>query len=157
MEKAVKARVKAAWSVMLYGVETWQMMEKIENILKHCDRRMLRCMAGMRWTDMVCSEEVANRCGLAEIQVRMRQRRLQWFGHVRREKEGGGLRMVEEMIVPGAMPRGRPRRTWRETVERDMKSLGIKEELAMDRAGWKRVISESNPSREGKRDYKRIG
>ena len=53
--------------------------------------------------------------------------------------------MVEEMSVQGVMPAGRPRRTWRDTVEVDMKSLGIGEELAMDRAGWRRVISKSNP------------
>ena len=174
VERAVRARVTAAWnawremesllknrhiplkirgsvyescvrSVMLYGAETWRMTEGIEDILKRCDRRMLRYMAGVRLIDMVHSKEVAKRCGLAEIQEKMRQRRLQWFGHVRREKEGGGLKMVEEMSVQGVMPAGRPRRTWRDTVEVDMKSLGIGEELAMDRAGWRRVISKSNP------------
>jgi len=29
------------------------------------------------------------------IQDKLRQRRLQWFGHVRREMEGGVLRLVE--------------------------------------------------------------
>ena len=131
---------------MLHGAETWQMKKRIENILRRCDRRMLRYMAGVSWADRIPSVEVAKRCGLTDIQGKMRQRRLQWFGHVRREKEGGGLRRVEEMRVPGVMPVGRPKRTWRETVESDMEKLGISEELAMDRAGWRRVISKSNPS-----------
>ena len=67
------------------------------------------------------------------------------FGNVRREKDGGGLRRVEEMEVLGGMPAGRPKRTWRETVKSDMEKLGISEELAMDRAGRRRVISKYNP------------
>ena len=55
------------------------------------------------------------------------------------------------MEVLGDMPAGRPKRTWRETVESEMEKLGISEELAMGRAGWRRVISKSNPSREGKK------
>ena len=38
----------------------------------------------------------------------------------------------------------------KETVKSDMETLGISEELAMDRAGWRRVISKSNPMREEK-------
>ena len=58
---------------------------------------------------------------------------------------GGGLGRVEEMRVPGVMKVGRPKRTRRETVESDIEKLGISEELAMDRAGWRRVISKSDP------------
>ena len=77
MEKAVRARVGAAWkkwrdmvgmltdrrtplriqgsayescvrSVMLYGSETWAMTKKDEDILRKCDRRMLRYMARVK-------------------------------------------------------------------------------------------------------------
>ena len=130
VEKAVRARVAAAWtkwremasllinrsiplkvrasvyescvrSVMLYGAETWAMTGRMEDILKSCDRRMLRYMAGVKWQDRVSSEEIAKRCGVKEIETKIRQRRLRWFGHVRREAEGGVLRLVEEMEVPG--------------------------------------------------------
>lgn len=47
----------------------------------------------------VDSKEVAKTWGLTEIQVKTRQRKLQWFGHVRRE-EG----LVEDMNVPGVRP-----------------------------------------------------
>jgi len=74
-------------SAMLYGAETWQMKKRIENIMKQCDRRMLRYMTGVSWADRIPSVDVAKICGLTDIQGKMRQRRLQWFGHVRREKE----------------------------------------------------------------------
>jgi len=50
----------------------------------------------VRWQDKISSEEVAKRCGLKMIQDKLRQKRLH-SGHVRRETEGGVLRLVEEM------------------------------------------------------------
>jgi len=72
---------------LLYGAVTWALTEKLEDILKSCDSRMLRYMAGMRWQDRISCEEVAKRCGLKMIQNKLRKRRLQWFGHVRKETE----------------------------------------------------------------------
>jgi len=51
-------------SVMLYGAETWDLIGKLEDILKSCDSRMLRYMVRVRWQDRISSEEVAKRCGL---------------------------------------------------------------------------------------------
>jgi len=72
----------------------WALTVKLEDSLKSCDSRMLRYMARVRWQDRISSEEVAKRCGLKMIQDKLRQKRLQWFGHVRRETEGGVLRLV---------------------------------------------------------------
>ena len=71
------------------------MTKKDEDIMRKCDRRMLRYMARKKWQDGVSSEEVAKRCGLGDILERTRQGRLQWFGHVRRKGEEGVLRKVK--------------------------------------------------------------
>ena len=92
--------------VMLYGSETWAMTKKDEDKLRKWYRRMLRYMARVKWQDGVSSEEVARRCGLE----RARQRRLQWFGHVRREGEEV-LRKVEKIQVIGNSLPGRPNGT----------------------------------------------
>ena len=84
---------------MLYGSETWAMTQRDENILRKCDRRMLRYRARVIWQDGISSEEVVRRCGLGDILERARQVRLQWFGHVRREGEEGALRKVKKMQV----------------------------------------------------------
>ena len=41
----------------------------------------------------------------------MRQRRLQWLGHVKTEEESGMLRLVEEVEVLGKSEAGRPKKT----------------------------------------------
>jgi len=87
-------------SVMLCGTETWALTGKLEEILKSCDSRMLRYMARVR-QGRIFSEEVVKKCDLKMIQDKLRQLRLQWFGHLRRVTEGGVLKFVEEMEVSG--------------------------------------------------------
>ena len=60
-----------------------------EEIMRKCDRRMLIYTTDVKWQDGVSSEEVAKRCGFGDIQERIRQERLHWFGYVRREGEEG--------------------------------------------------------------------
>jgi len=36
--------------------------------------------------------------------------------------------------------RGRPKKTWRENVEKDCKACGLNREDAMDRSRWRRQI-----------------
>ncbi len=55
------------------------------------------------------------------------------------------LGMVEEVEVEGRKPVGRPRKTWRRCVERDLKRLGLCEEMAQDRREWRGVISRPAP------------
>ena len=42
--------------------------------------------------------------------------------------------------VEGARPRGRPKKTWREIVEKDCEACGLNKEDAMDRIRWKKQI-----------------
>ena len=86
-------------SVLLYGAETWAMTTKLENVLKTCDYRMMRYMAGVKWQDRISNEEVVERCGIKDMQHSLRHRRLQWFGHVKRRKESEVLRKVNDMEI----------------------------------------------------------
>ena len=46
--------------------------------------------------------------------------------------------------VEGARPRGRPKKTWREIVEKDCKACGLNREDAMDRSRWRKQIGMIN-------------
>ena len=173
VERAVRQRVAAAWrqwremaslltnrgiplksragvyeacirSVLLYGSETWALSGRLLGVLRTCDRRMLRYMAGVGWQDGVTSGEVAERCGIKELELKLRQGRLRWFGHVRRS-EDSTAHMVEEMEVAGRRPAGRPKQTWWRCVQRDLDQLGVSEELVQDRREWRRVIARPTP------------
>ena len=43
-------------------------------------------------------------------------------------------------FVSVAMKKGRPKKTWREIVEKDCKASGLNREDAMDRSRWRKQI-----------------
>jgi len=97
--------------------------------------------------DRFSSEVVAKRCGLKMIQDKLRHIRLQWFGHVRRETEGGVLEMSgRNGSVGGKKKAGRPRKTWKDIMKRDLKLLGVDENVALDRRKWRKIITSLTPT-----------
>ena len=75
------------------------------------DRRMLRYMAGVKWQARRSSSEVAEMCGVEDLSVRLRQKRLRWSRHVKRA-EGDVLGEVGAVSVGGRWSAGRPRKKW---------------------------------------------
>jgi len=55
-------------------------------------------------------------------------------GHVLRKEDNDWVKKCMEYEVEGARPRGRPKKTWREIVEKDCKASGLNREDAMDRS-----------------------
>ena len=174
VERAVRMRVAAAWrkwreiaslllnrsiplrhrgrvydacvrSVLLYGSEGWPMTDRIQGIVTSCDRRILRYMAGVSLRDRFRSEEAARRCAVDAVETVMRERRLRWFGHVRRREEEDPVRRVMDLEVEGRRPPGRPRKTWKKTVEEDMRLVGVREEDALDRGRWRAMTKRQTP------------
>jgi len=45
-----------------------------------------------------------------------------------------------EYEVEGSRPRGGPKRTWKEVVQKDCQAHNLNKEDAMDRGIWKRLI-----------------
>ena len=72
---------------------------------------------------------------MLEISDAAGTRRVQWFGHVERRREGEVLSQVE-----GRRLRGRPKKSCMELIEDDMIIMGLDETLAGDRQRWKKVV-----------------
>jgi len=45
-----------------------------------------------------------------------------------------------EYEVEGSRPRGKPKRTWREVVQKDCHTRNLKREDGVDRGRWKKLI-----------------
>ena len=54
-----------------------------------------------------------------------------------------GKRM-RQMVV-GKRKRGRPKRRWQDCIDDDLKGLGVREEDALDRREWRRIIRTGDP------------
>jgi len=57
----------------------------------------------------------------------IQQNRLQWYGHVLQKEDNEWVKKCMEYEVEGARPRGRPKKTWREIVEKDLSGTYIKQ------------------------------
>lgn len=86
----------------------------------------------MTWKDRLSSDEVVKRLCLKEFKWKMKYRRFQWFGNVKRDAEGGVLRVLDDMEVAGKRKAGRPKKTRGDTVsEEDKEILGVDEKMTI--------------------------
>ena len=83
---------------------------------------------------------------VVEISKKLQERRLQWLGHVERRDENYVGWRVREIEVAGGRKRGRPEKTWKNCVIKDMREKGVSLEDAQDRDIWKRLIKNVDPA-----------
>ena len=62
----------------------------------------------------------------------VQQNRLRWYGHVLRKDDNDWVKKCMEYEVVGSRPRGRPKRTWLEVVQRDCQVRGLSKDDAME-------------------------
>lgn len=169
VESAVRARIKKAWykfrelgtiltmqglslkvkgrvcdscvrSTLLYGSETWAV--KVEQVqrMERTEMQMVRWMCGVKLRDRIPNEELRGRMGIESVKEALVRRRLRWWGHIERREESNWLKRCQMIAVSGKRPLGRPKKSWREVVKRDIKDWGLKEGWARDRIQWRRVL-----------------
>jgi len=59
---------------------------------------------------------------------------------VLRKEDNGWMKKCMAYEVEGARPRGRPKKTWREIVEKDCQARKLNRKDAMDRNRWRKQI-----------------
>ena len=90
----------------MYGAEYWTVRKKEEQILEKTEMRMLRRIKGVTQRDNVKTVDIRKELGVNNIQEKVREIRLSWYGHMQRMEESNEVRTVVDMIVPGKIPRG---------------------------------------------------
>jgi len=102
--------------------------------------RMVRWMCNVKVNDRVPSKEFRERLGIDDITLVLQQNRLRWYGHVLRKEDTDWVKKCMEYEVEGSRPRGRPKRTQTEVVQKDCQARSLNREDAMDRGRWKKLI-----------------
>jgi len=59
---------------------------------------------------------------------------------VLRKEDADWMKKYMEYEIEGCRPRGRPKRTWREVVQKDCQARNLKREDAIDRGSLKKLI-----------------
>ena len=67
--------------------------------------------------------------------------RMSWLGNLERMEEG----RIPKKIFTVTRREGRPRKSWKEEVERDLQVLGVRRgrELVADRKQWKDIVRQA--------------
>ena len=119
-------------SSMLHGSETWPVRKENEVALQRAEMRMVRWMCNVKVKEKrVPSKEIRERLGIDIILI-LQQNRLRWYGHVLRKEDTGWVKNCMEYEVKGSRPRGRPKRTWKEVVQKDCQARNLNKEDTMD-------------------------
>ena len=80
-------------SAMLYGSETWCLMENEMIIVRRTKRAMMRSMCGVKLVDRKNAADLMKMLGLKETLDKMAQANgVRWYGHVVRRNEGSILK-----------------------------------------------------------------
>ena len=86
------------------------------------------------------NEEILEEAGVMPIKDLMRKKRMQWYGHVCRREPEEDIRMVYNLRVEGKRSRGRPKQRWSDTVNSDLRWLGLENEDPGDRMRWRSLV-----------------
>jgi len=73
--------------------------------------------------------------------------RISWLGHLERMEEDRMPKKIFTQELVGTRQRGRPRKGWREEVERDFQVLGVRRwrQLVIDRDKWRGIVRQAKP------------
>jgi len=71
--------------------------------------------------------------------------RISWLGHQERMEDDRMPEKIFTQEVVGTRRRGRPRKRWKEEVDRDLQELGVRRwrELVADRKKWKDIVRQA--------------
>ena len=110
--------------VLLYCCETWELTVADEMRLRGVERRMIRMMCGVRLVDRVSTDVLRDRVGVVvTTKDFIIQRRLRWYGHVICRDISSQIREVMEHEIPGKRKKGRPRKSWEESIKKDLERI----------------------------------
>jgi hypothetical protein len=85
--------------------------------------------------------------GVAPIVEKLVENRLRWFGHVERRPIDAVVRRVDQMEKSQVKRgRGRPKKTSRETIRKDLEVNELDPNMVFDRALWCHLIHVADPT-----------
>lgn len=131
-------------STLLYGSETWHTNQKNINKIQVFLNKCLRSICKIFWPRRISNDELWQITREQPVIVQIRRRKWRWIGHTIRRPAQTIARQALEWNPQGKRSVGRPRITWRRTVEKEIKDSGktwaqIKQ-MANNRVRWRGYV-----------------
>ena len=134
--------------VLLYVAELWRVTGTDDLRLDGFHRVCLKVMK-IRWPMKISNEELYRLTSTKPVSETIRERRWRYIGHILRREPSSHVRVALTWKPEGRRKKGRPKETWRRTVEREMKTTfgwnGWREadQVAQDREMWRQTYRAS--------------
>jgi len=114
--------VHSVISVLLYACETWKTTNQITRRLQIFVNKCLRRIMNIKWTNMITNEELWIIIHQKSIENQIKRRKWNWIGNTLRKETGATEKTTLDWNPQGHRRRGRPKRTWRRTIEDEIRS-----------------------------------
>ena len=127
----------------MYGAEVWQLPTREINKILSTEMDALRRSARKSKMERIKNEHIKETVGVKGkpdvIDIR-EQKRLQWYGHVKRMPEERIPKLIMDLIPRERRKRGRPRKTWMEGVQAAMTTRHLEPDQWRNREEWRLVF-----------------
>ncbi|XP_062609873.1 uncharacterized protein LOC134271677 [Saccostrea cucullata] len=133
-------------SVLLYCAELWRTTEKDDEKLDTFHRKCLRRILKIHWPEKITNQQLYERTRAIPLSCTIKRKRWRWIGHILRREENSHIRTALTWAPEGKRRRGRPKNTWRRSVEREREELGWNswkegQVVASDRRKWRSLLN----------------
>ena len=95
----------------------------------------------IKWTDKITNEELWRITKQKPIEIQIKRRKWNWIGHTLRKEAAAIKKTALDCNSQGYRRRGRLKRTWRRTIEDEIRNTGRSwnevKGIAGDRNAWK--------------------
>jgi len=135
--------------VVSYGAEVWTLTKKEEQALLIFEWKIFRRIYGSKYEN----GEWKSRTNIQLEEMRkgenivkwIKVQRIRWLGHLERMEEDRMPKKIFTQELEVTRRRGRPRKSWKKEVERDLQVLGVRRwrELVADRKKWKDIVRQA--------------
>ena len=134
---------------MSYGAEAWTLTKKEEQVLILFERKIFRRIYGRKnesgeWKSRT-NRELEETIKGENILKWIKGRRVSWLGHLKRMEEDRMPKKIFTREMEGTRRKGRPRKRWKEEVEKDLQVLVVRRwrEFVADRKKWKDIVRQA--------------
>jgi len=132
-------------STLLYGSEYWRMT--VSNLTKRSlfHTKNLRRIKRVFWRNTKSNKELLAQCHQESMETILVRRRWRWIEHVLRREPENITRVALHWTPEGKRQRGRPKNTWRITVEEELKTLkhnwGTIRKQTLSKQQWRTFVA----------------
>jgi len=96
--------------------------------------RMLRWMSDFTLRNIILNECIREKVKVAPVEDKIRESRLKWFGHIKRQPSNEPVRKEDVLDLTYVKKgRGRPKKTWLENIRNNLPLLDLDENLTLNR------------------------